>query len=224
MVCARCVPRDRLTDVLTDRSGTVRTELAPLLEHLCGMRRPRSGLLWLTKVHTRRLLGQLADGSVALTHDGIATLSPNRAVIYLRDLLVASGVVPPVDKGAYLFDQWAGGWLPTISDPDHRRTVETYLRWHLRHLLQRAAETAALSAYRDQNARYRARQAAAFLTWLDTTTSLWKHWTKPASGTGSPVTPQASRHGGGDSSSTATPVTSTPRRSVRSLAGLGTRS
>jgi hypothetical protein len=167
-VCARCVLREQLATALDDGTGSVRAELVPFLEHLCAMRRPRSGLLWLTKPHTIRLLTQLARGTVPLTHDGISTLTPHQAVIHLRDLLIAADVLPAVDKRAFLFEQWATRWLTTITDAEQRHTLDLYVRWHLQRRLNAAAETATRTDYRDQNARYRARQGAAFLAWLST--------------------------------------------------------
>ncbi len=94
------------------------------------MDRPRSGILWLTKPHVPPILRALAHAEVPLTHQGIATLSPWRSVIHVRDLLVASGVLPPVDRFLFLFEQWLPGWLEDIPDPEHRKILHRYATWH----------------------------------------------------------------------------------------------
>ena len=96
--CGRCVLRDRLAAVLDDGGGRVRPELIPFYDTVCAMTRPRSGILWLTKPHVPPILRALASGAVPLTHDGLSTLTPWRSVIYVRDLLISSGVLSPVDR------------------------------------------------------------------------------------------------------------------------------
>lgn len=101
--CSRCVLRDRLAEVLDDGTGRVRPELVPFSDAVCAMSRPRSGILWLNKPHVPPILRALAHGEVALSHEGLSALSPWRSVIYVRDLLISSGVLPPVDRFLFLF-------------------------------------------------------------------------------------------------------------------------
>ena len=81
------------------------------------MDRPRSGILWLSKPHVGPILQALAHGQVPLTHEGIATLQPWRSAIHVRDLLVAAGILPPVDRFLFLFEQWLPDWLAQIPTP-----------------------------------------------------------------------------------------------------------
>lgn len=165
-ICGRCVLRERLTTALDDGTGTANPDLHPLLEHLCAMPRPRTGLLWLTKPHTMRLLTTIAHRDVALTHDGIATLDPYKAVAHLRQLLIATGTLPAVDPTLLRIQQWSTAWVQTIEDPEHRTHLQAYARWHLLRRLHQAAATGPLHRYRDQDTRYKLRQAHEFLTWL----------------------------------------------------------
>lgn len=164
--CGRCVLRDRLSGVLDDGTGRVRPELAPFLETVCAMTRPRSGILWLTKPHVPPILRALARGDVPLTHDGLSDLSPWRSVIHVRDLLVTSGVLPPVDRFLLLFEQWLPVWLDTIDDPDHRTTLRQFATWHVLRQLREVAQQTPIGPYRNVNARSHLRQAAAFLAEL----------------------------------------------------------
>lgn len=164
--CGRCVLTDRLTAALDDGTGTVAPALQPLLEHLVAMPRPRTGILWLTKPHTTRLLGALATGQVDLTHDGLATLQPYRAVAHLRQLLIAAGVLPEVDPTLRRVQEWTTVYLNDQVDPDVRPVLERYARWQLHRRLRQDADRAMLHPYRDQNTRVALRQTNAFLTWL----------------------------------------------------------
>ncbi|CCH79925.1 conserved hypothetical protein [Nostocoides japonicum T1-X7] len=165
-VCGRCVLRERLTPALHDGTGKVNPDLVPLLEHLCAMGRPRTGLLWLTKPHTMRLLRALAEGQVPLTHEGLAALQPYKAVAHLRQLLIAAGVLPDLDTTLRRIQEWTTAFLVAIPDADDRRTVEQYFRWQLQRRLHQAAARSRLHAYRDQGNRYLLRQALEFLAWL----------------------------------------------------------
>lgn len=164
--CGRCVLKDRLTTTLDDGTGTVTPALQPLVDHLVAMPRPRTGILWLTKPHTTRLLTTLAGGQVELTHDGLAELEPYRAVAHLRQLLVAAGVLPEVDPTLRRAREWSAAYLDDQVDPDDRHLLERYTRWHLHRRLRQDAARGLLHPYRDQNTRYALRQAHEFLTWL----------------------------------------------------------
>lgn len=166
-VCGRCVLADRLRVALDDGTGQIRPELVALFQLVVAMDRPRSGILWLTKPHVPPILRAIAHGEVPLTHQGIATLSPWRSVIHVRDLLVTSGILPPVDRFLFLFEQWLPGWLEQIPDPEHRKILHRYANWHLLRQLRATAATAPIGHYRHQDARHRLRVAAAFLTYLD---------------------------------------------------------
>lgn len=166
-VCGRCVLRDRLTTALDDGTGHVRAELQPLFDLVVSMARPRSGILWLTKPHVRPLLGQVATGQVPLTHEGIAALTPWRSAIYVRDLLVAAGTLPPVDRELFGFEQWLPPWLGQVENQEQRKILTRYATWQVLRQLRAVAEHGPIGHYRHQNARYRLRQAAAWLRELE---------------------------------------------------------
>lgn len=165
-VCGRCVLRDRLAVLLDRGDGTIRAELVPFYDALCTMSRPRSGLLWLSKKHVPPILTALADERFPLTHASLSTLSPARSVTYVRDLFVAHGILPPADRFLLMFEKWLPGWLATIPDPDHAKILERYATWDVLRRLRRAAQSAPIGPYRNQNARFNLRVAAAFLEHL----------------------------------------------------------
>lgn len=182
-VCGRCVLGDRLAAHLDDGTGRVRPELAPLYDRIVAMPRPRTGILWLSKSHVGPILAALARGQVPLTHDGLSTLTPLRSVVHIRDLLMASGVLPARDRHLLLFEQWLDTWLADLqndrggdlthgttaaadageppSSPKH--VLRQYATWHVQRGLRKAADQGPIGHYRDQRARHQLRVAAQFL-------------------------------------------------------------
>lgn len=82
------------TDLLTDpATGQLHAGLRPVFEEIVGSERPQTGIWWLRKKPGvgPRLLGQMARGEVAISHDTFRALPCDRAHNYLRDLLAAVG-------------------------------------------------------------------------------------------------------------------------------------
>lgn len=167
-VCGRCVLADRLAEHLDDGTGRIRPELVAFSDRVVAMSRPRVGILWLSKQHVPPILHALARGQVPLTHDGLSTLVPLKSVVHVRDLLIASGVLPPVDRHLVLFEQWLTDWLDQLTDLEQRKLLQPYTTWHILRRLRTAAAAGPIGHYRDQNARAGLRVAVQFLDDLQT--------------------------------------------------------
>jgi hypothetical protein len=70
---------------------------------------------------------------VPSTHEGLSILTPWRSVIYVRDLLASSGVLPPVDRFPLLFDN--GSHLPRCDR--RRRPPSDPATFAISHVMQR---------------------------------------------------------------------------------------
>jgi hypothetical protein len=144
-LCTRCTFTDRLTGRLDDGTGRIRPELAPLADSLLAMGNPLSGLMWL---YTRKgktdspeyLLRRLGRGEIELTHQAFRSLQPWRAAAHLRELLMACGVLPAVDKQICLFERWLVGYLADITDPEHAQLVRRFATWEVLPRLRTRAE------------------------------------------------------------------------------------
>ena len=162
--CGRCVLTDRVGELLDDGTGRVRPELRPLADRITSMARPRSGILWLSRPAPQGILRAIGTGRVPLTHGGLNTLTPRRSVIYIRDLMMATGILPPVDRFLFLFEQWWPTWLATIEDPEHRKVLRHFITWHvLRTMRATIASRGELGHGPPQRARRLLRSAAALL-------------------------------------------------------------
>ncbi|WP_239382054.1 MULTISPECIES: site-specific integrase [unclassified Frankia] len=165
--CARCTLTTRLRCLLDDGTGTIRTELIPLFDGLRQMERPASGLNWLGPPYVGQMLRGLATGEIPLTHEGLNTLPHPRAVAYLRDLLMQHHILPPADRQLVFFERWLSHYLTSITNPEHRTTVERFAAWHILRRLRTLAAHGPLGADAQANARAQITQAGAFLAMLD---------------------------------------------------------
>ncbi len=134
-----------LTELLDDGTGRVHPALQPLADSLLAMPKPDRALNWLH--NNPRLPGYLqapARGEVPLTHDGLHSLDSWRTAAHLRDLLMACGTLPPVDRQIMLFEGWSRQRLAARPD-DHSRLLRQFATWHQLPQLHAAARHAPLS-------------------------------------------------------------------------------
>jgi hypothetical protein len=165
-ICARCVLRQDLTDLLlTGASGTASAEpLMKLLETLCDSDRPESILSWKRSPRVHKLLKALGSGSIPLTHSGLDEHEPNRAVEHLRALLVHSGALPPREPYLAGFETWLRAKLASLPDPI-AQPVERFATWHHLRRIRRLAEHRSVRGP-VHSAKQEITETIKFLTWL----------------------------------------------------------
>lgn len=170
-LCTRCTFSDRLTELLNDGAGRIRPELAPLAEYLLAMDDPRSGLAWLEMRKGRPgyaddLLRRLSRGEIELIHEAFHALQPWRAAAHLRELLMACGVLPAVDKQICSFERWLVDHLAGIDDPEHAHLIRRFASWTVLPRLRTHAERKPITPAARRYAGNQVKHATAFLQWL----------------------------------------------------------
>ncbi|WP_159850320.1 hypothetical protein [Nocardia sp. CY41] len=151
--CATCTLRHRLTALLSDDTGQVHPQLRPVYNTLLTGPRPQTTLYWLTRRSSRPdILRLMARGEMAISHAAFDDLPCNRNVNYIRDLLAATGVLPPYQPLVARIPSWLGDLLtaqleipkpPTslpevvLSDEQRWDHVETLLHDDTIHLYAR---------------------------------------------------------------------------------------
>ena len=170
-LCTRCTFADRLAELLDDGTGQIRPELVPLAGSLLAMDHPLSGLTWLYNRKGRTgsaddLLRRLGRGEIELTHEAFHALQPWRAAAHLRELLMACGVLPAVDRQICSFERWLAGHLAGIADPDHAQVVRRFATWEVLPRLRARAEKKPITPASRRHAGDQVKQATAFLRWL----------------------------------------------------------
>jgi len=171
-LCSRCTFADELTKLLDDGTGRIRPELVPFAEYLLAMNNPLTGLTWL---HPRKgrdrtptdLLRELARGEIALTHEAFHALEPWRAAAHLRELLMACGVLPMVDKQVCAFERWLIGHLAGITDAEHARLIRRFATWDVLPRLRARADRKPLTVASRRGFSAQVNHATQFLGWLD---------------------------------------------------------
>lgn len=129
--CARCSLRNDLTTLLrVDESHGPETTAAKLLAALCGAQRPESILTWLRRTGVRELLERLATGDIPLSHVALDKEPNSPRVEHLRSLLIHHNLLPVRDHYLALFERWLTSKLDDIDDPEVRRPIESFARWH----------------------------------------------------------------------------------------------
>ena len=166
--CWWCVLAELVTDALAGPGGQVPAHLRPLADGLVSMRRPQSGVVWLRRsAIAHETLQDLAHGRIPCSHAALDALGTDRAVEYLRCLLVRYGVLPPRDRRLADFQRWAAAKLDGIDNAEHRQLLERFLRWRLlRHLRSSGTAAPPLGHGPYQRAKQRLTVAIAFLAWL----------------------------------------------------------
>jgi hypothetical protein len=176
--CFRCVLTERATDLLTGTGG-VADQLRPLLDAIRQVDNPATVVAWLARSPSAKLLRQLALAGEPITHDLLDQQPQTQPVHYLRELLVAAGVLPLRDEHLERLGPWLDGIL--ADRPAHQvRLVRPFAHWFV---LRRARRAAARSqGFRRGSADFaRARIIVALdlLAWLDQTQLALADLTQP---------------------------------------------
>jgi len=166
--CARCSLRRRADVLLAGPAGTVPAALTGVRDAITAAPNPRTALNWLRRGTGAPLLAAVASGAVPLSHAGLDSQPPGRAVDYLRAVLVAHGALPPRDDQLARLERRTGELLAGVTDPDHRRLLTAYTTWRVLHRVRRRGEHRPAPRTATRHAILCLRAAIALLDWLAT--------------------------------------------------------
>jgi len=164
--CWRCQLTRKTQTLLAGPGGTVPTPLQPLADAITTMPSANSGHTWLSNPSVARVLAQLTSGEVSLDHAALDRLPASRTVEHLRGLLIAEGCLFARDPHLAGYERWLATKLDTISDPEHRKTIDRFAHWHLLRQLRARAADGPISDGAFLNAKQSTTVAVGFLTWL----------------------------------------------------------
>jgi hypothetical protein len=167
-ICLRCRLGRKLDVLLDDGTGLPRAELAPLAAYLCTEMDPRRVHNWLRKPGTRELLAGLATGRVAITHQALAARGDWARSAYLRDLLVACGVLPEADRQLTAYEGWLQLQLARLEAHPHRTLLREFGLWHQLPRIRARSAAGPLRATACKYAQTRFLAAEDFLNWIGT--------------------------------------------------------
>lgn len=164
-VCGRCTLTRRVTELLTDpTTGVVRPELQPVFDALASAR-PRTTIYWFTRSRGPAILRAMATGETEITHAALEAMGSNKTVNYLRDLLVAVGVLPAFDPKLERVTGWLADLLAHLPK-DQADILSQFARWHVLRRLRHQQAAGRLTHGAISGARATIVATSRFLTWL----------------------------------------------------------
>ena len=107
----------------------------------------------------------MAQGQVDISHQAFEHLPSNKAVNYIRDLLVTTGVLPAYHGPIERITPWLAGVLSELSQPD-ADVVKRFARWEVLRRLRQHAQAGTLTQGAISRARATIVVTVRFLTWL----------------------------------------------------------
>ena len=164
-LCARCCLRDDLGVALDDGTDNIIPALTPLYGAITAQHNPISGILWLRNPGVAELLHQLATGKLPLNHSTFRTHPHPKMALYLRDLLVTHGVLPPMDRHTAAFEDWLTEHLPRYS-PEAQQLLHGFATWHHLRRIRQAAVAGTLVPGTIRTAKQEITVAGQLLTHL----------------------------------------------------------
>ena len=165
-ICHPCARAQAITGIFGN--GPTVPALQPLAEALAAAPNPAATARWLGQPHIRGLLTDLTTGRLPLTHQALATRPGWRNAIYLRDLLVSCGALPPIDRQLADYEGWLHRRLTGLAGHPHERLLRQFSLWHQLPKMRAKAATAPLRPSARKYAEQRFIQAENFLTWTAT--------------------------------------------------------
>lgn len=164
--CARCVAQDRVRDLLSDEDGIVRPQLQPLADQLGAAREPWSVLSWTRRSDAARLLAGLATQHRELTHELLDDLPQEPRTFYIRELLVAAGVLPKRQEDFARLRLWIRDTLTDLPS-HHARVIRPFAEWGVLRVARRRADKGDYTPNAAYVDRTHIRAAIKFMNWLD---------------------------------------------------------
>jgi hypothetical protein len=158
----------RGTDLRHRRAGHARRPRRAERCHRSHRRRrtPYTALNWLRTGAAAAILADVAAGRTALTHQALDEHPHQRAVGYLRHMLVAGGALPGRDETLARVELWSRDVLAAIDHPTDRQLARAYLTRRILRRLRRRSETIPGPRTPAGHARHQVNAVAAFLAWL----------------------------------------------------------
>lgn len=186
-ICHPCARDQAITGIFG--TGPITPALRPLTEALAAAPNPAATARWLNQPHVRGLLDDLITGRLPLTHQALAARPGWRNTIYLRDLLVSCGALPPIDRQLADYEGWVHRRLTALADHPHERLLRQFSLWHQLPKMPARAATGPLRPSAGKYAEQRFIQAENFLTWATETGRHPATLPRPISTPGTPPPP-----------------------------------
>ncbi len=164
--CAPCALRRRTRDLLRGGTDQIPPVLGPVYEAITTTDAPRTALNWLRNGAGAALLGQMASGTMDISHEALDAHSRPPAAAFLRSVLVANKLIPDRDEQLASTERYLTQTLAGITGEHDRRLVNAYALWRVLRRLRATAEHADRPRSHTRHAHLNITAAVGFLDWL----------------------------------------------------------
>ncbi|PPF18972.1 hypothetical protein [Rathayibacter sp. AY1A7] len=164
-LCAPCAVQARSLTLITRDDGTVNEVFQPLRDYLIASHRSHTLAAWTTRSASAALIRDLVNDRLTLNHDSLDRATPRRAVDYVRDLLVAVGLLPGRDERLVRAERRVHAAIDAAS-VEHRPLLRRYATWEIINDLRRRAARSPLSVSAASRAHQKIEAADRFLRHL----------------------------------------------------------
>lgn len=161
--CDRCYADDKLHELLPDELGAADPRVA-LLRERCLAGDPRRTLRAFRRNTTVKALRDALNAPGPLTHALLDEIAPEGTTAPVRALLAEHGLLPPRDETLIKFERWCQQQSTRLTDPEHRRAFDRFVRW--RHLRQLRAQPGPARPSQSQGRRQELHHVLDLLSWL----------------------------------------------------------
>ena len=163
--CARCALARRTTELMTGPDGKIPTALIGVHDTIVASATPHKALNWLRGGAGAPILAALARGTMDVSHEALDGHPRPRAANYVRQMLVAHGVLAPRDERLVTLERDNAATVAAMARPEDRTTVAAFATWRvMRGVRRRSEHTTGRTA--TAHARNQVLGAVRFLDWL----------------------------------------------------------
>jgi hypothetical protein len=162
-LCARCVTKDRLSELLGDRDARRERGLDGLFELLLSVRSLKDRPRWLARSTVVPLLAELGRGELEISHEALDRHPSRQAARRLEDLLVAVGALPSRDPVLARMEEWIEQHL---AGSEHEPVLRPFAHWIVLRRYRRKSQHAPLNFGELGRAKAGLLSGTAFLKWL----------------------------------------------------------
>jgi hypothetical protein len=127
--------------------------------------RPQTTLYWFNRSSGPGILQAMAQGEIEIAHAAFESMPSNKTNNYLRDLLVAVGVLPPFHAELERVTPWLNDILAAMPK-EQGDVLGRFARWHVLRRLRHQEHAGVATHGAINGARASIVATARFLAWL----------------------------------------------------------
>lgn len=163
--CSLCVLAEGATALLSEPDGGIHPRLQPLYDTLLAGPRPQTTLYWFDRSTGPDLLRSMAQGQVEeISHATFESLPTNKTNNYLRNLLAATGVLPPFHAELERVTPWLRDITADLPQ-EHAELLTQFARWQVLRRLRHHEQAGPLTHGAISAARATVVATTRFMAW-----------------------------------------------------------